>query len=77
MILQDFHTHQSNLDESSGYSLAGSFTRDLTASKVWLLRELERIQQDFSAVYILGSLYGNLAVYMKYSLESQQTKSSW
>jgi hypothetical protein len=65
MILQDFHTHQSNLDESSGYSLAGSFTRDLTASKVWLLTELERIQRDFSAVYILGSWYGNLALYMK------------
>jgi len=64
VILQDFHTHQSNLDESSGYSLAGSFTRDLTASKVWLLSELERIQQDFSAVYILGSWYGNLALYM-------------
>ena len=42
MILQDFHTHQSNLDESSGYSLAGSFTRDLIASKVWLLKELEQ-----------------------------------
>jgi len=53
------------LDESSGYSLAGSFTRDLTASKVWLLSELERIQRDFSAVYILGSWYGNLALYMK------------
>ena len=65
MILQDFHTHRSNLDESSGYSLAGSMTRDLTASKVWLLTELERIQQDFSTVYILGSWYGNLAVYMK------------
>lgn len=64
MILQDFHTHQSNLDESSGYSLAGSFTRDLTASKVWLLSELERIQKDFTAVYILGSWYGNLALYM-------------
>jgi hypothetical protein len=64
VILQDFHTHQSSLDESSGYSLAGSFTRDLTASKVWLLSELERIQQDFSAVYILGAWYGNLALYM-------------
>ena len=64
MILQDFHTHQSNLDESSGYSLSGSMTRDLTASKVWLLTELERIQRDFSAVYILGSWYGNLALYM-------------
>ena len=40
-------------------------TRDLTASKVWLLSKLERIQQDFSTVYILGSWYGNLAVYMK------------
>ena len=65
MILQDFHTHQHNLDESSGYSLAGSMTRDLTASKVWLLSKLGRIQQDFSTVYILGSWYGNLAVYMK------------
>ena len=65
MILQDFHTHQSNLDESSGSSLSGSMTRDLTASKVWLLLELERIQQDFSTVYILGSWYGNLALYMK------------
>ena len=65
MILQDFHTHQSNLDESSGSSLSGSMTRDLTASKIWLLAELERIQQDFSAVYILGSWYGNLALYMK------------
>ena len=65
MILQDFHTHQSDLDESSGYSLAGSFTRDLTASKVWLLSELEKIQRDFSAIYILGSWYGNLALYMK------------
>jgi hypothetical protein len=65
VILQDFHTHQPNLDESSGSSLSGSMTRDLTASKIWLLKELERIQQDFSAVYILGSWYGNLALYMK------------
>ena len=69
MILQDFHTHQSNLDESSGYSLAGSFTRDLTASKVWLLTELEKIQNYFSTAYILGSWYGNLALYM--TLESR------
>ena len=64
MILQDFHTHQSNLDESSGYTLAGSFTRDLTASKVWLLSELERIQTNYSTIYMLGSWYGNLALYM-------------
>jgi hypothetical protein len=65
VILQDFHTHQHDLDESSGYSLAGSFTRDLTASKVWLLSELQRIQQDFSTMYVLGSWYGNLALYIK------------
>ena len=64
MILQDFLTHQSNLDESSGYSLAGSFTRDLTASKVWLLSELERIQDNFSTIYMLGSWYGNTALYL-------------
>ena len=65
MILQEILTHQSNLDESSGYSLAGSFTRDLIASKVWLLQELEKIQRHYTTMYILGSWYGNLAVYMK------------
>ena len=64
MILQDFLTHQSELDESSGYSLAGSMTRDLTASKVWLLTELEGIQKSYSTIYMLGSWYGNLALYM-------------
>jgi hypothetical protein len=64
VILQDFLTHQSSLDESSGYSLAGSFTRDLTASKIWLLSELERIQDQFSTIYMLGSWYGNLALYL-------------
>jgi len=64
MIAQEILTHQSNLDESSGYSLAGSFTRDLIASKVWLLKELQKIQQHYTTMYILGSWYGNLAVYM-------------
>lgn len=53
------------LDESSGYSLAGSFTNDLTTSKVWLLDELERIAPRVGTVYILGSWYGNLSLYMK------------
>jgi hypothetical protein len=64
VIAQEILTHQSNLDESSGYSLAGSFTRDLIASKVWLLKELAQIQQHYTTMYILGSWYGNLAVYM-------------
>jgi hypothetical protein len=74
VILQDFHTHQSNLDESSGYSLAGSFTRDLTASKVWLLSELEKIQTNYSTIYMLGSWYGNLALYMTLEGRTQADK---
>ena len=62
MILQDFLTHQSNLDESSGYSLAGSFTHDLIASKVWLLDQLARIAPQVGTIYVLGSWYGNLGV---------------
>ena len=64
MIAQEILTHQSNIDESSGYTLAGSFTRDLIASKVWLLQELAHIQQHYTTMYILGSWYGNLALYM-------------
>ena len=52
------------VNESSGYSLAGSFTRDLTMSKVWLLDELAKIAPTVGTVYILGSWYGNLALYM-------------
>jgi hypothetical protein len=65
VILQDFLTHQSDLDESSGYSLPGSFTRDLIASKVWLLQELAKIQRHYTTMYVLGSWYGNLALYVK------------
>ena len=53
--------HQS-ITESSGYSLAGSFTRDLIASKVWLLDELARIAPQVGTIYVLGSWYGNLGV---------------
>ena len=60
MILNELYA----LDESSGYSLQGSFTRDLTTSKVWLMRELARINPSISTVYILGSWFGNLALYM-------------
>ena len=62
MILLDFLTHQSDITESSGYSLAGSFTRDLIASKVWLLTELARIAPQVGTIYVLGSWYGNLGV---------------
>ncbi len=39
-------------------------TRDLTASKVWLLSELEKIQRQYTTIYMLGSWYGNTALYM-------------
>jgi hypothetical protein len=64
MNLKEIRTYRSELDESSGYSLAGSFTRDLTASKVWVLQKLSQIQKEFSTIYILGSWYGNLSLYM-------------
>jgi hypothetical protein len=60
MILLELY----NLEESSGYSLQGSFTHDLTKSKVWLMSELAKVQQDFSTIYVLGSWFGNLALYM-------------
>lgn len=58
MILKDIVA----LDESSGYSLAGSFTPDLVFSKLWLIRELANIAPDIDTVYVLGSWYGNLAL---------------
>ena len=60
MILNELYA----LDESSGYSLEGSFTHDLTTSKVWLMTELAKIKPNITTVYILGSWYGNLALYM-------------
>jgi len=60
MILNELYA----LEESSGYSLEGSFTHDLTTSKVWLIQELARIKPTITTLYILGSWYGNLALYM-------------
>ena len=53
-----------DLAESSGYSLAGSFTHDLTTSKVWLMQELARIAPRVGTIYSLGSWYGNLSLYL-------------
>ena len=61
MTLEDIFA----LDESSGYSLEGSFTRDLVFSKYWLMRELAKIQPEVSTMYILGSWYGNLALFLR------------
>lgn len=56
--------------ESSGYSLAGSYTDDLVISKIWLAHELARIlkQQDIESVpvaYMLGSWYGNQSTILR------------
>jgi hypothetical protein len=53
-----------SLEESSGSSLEGSFTRDLVFSKFWLMHELAQIQPRVSTMYVLGSWYGNLALYL-------------
>ena len=58
MILEDIFM----LDESSGYSLEGSFTPDLVFSKLWLIRELAKVSPNIGTMYVLGSWYGNLAV---------------
>jgi hypothetical protein len=50
------------VNESSGYSLEGSFTPDLIKSKVWLLDQLARIAPQVGTIYVLGSWYGNLGV---------------
>jgi hypothetical protein len=60
MLINEF----ASLEESSGYSLEGSFTRDLVFSKYWLMHELARIQPHVSTMYVLGSWYGNLALFL-------------
>ena len=60
MIINEILTPLVN--ESSGYSLKGSFTHDLIKSKVWLLTELARIAPNVGTIYVLGSWYGNLGV---------------
>jgi len=60
MIIQEFES----LHESSGYSLQGSFTQDLIASKVWLLQQVGKVTDHVGTVYILGSWFGNTSLYM-------------
>jgi hypothetical protein len=51
-----------NLEESSGYSLEGSYTPDLVFSKLWLIRELGKITNHVDTMYVLGAWYSNLAM---------------
>jgi hypothetical protein len=43
-------------------TLQGSFHRSLIFNKLWLLSELEKIKNQFSTIYILGSWYGNMSL---------------
>lgn len=61
MILAELY----NLDESSGYTLEGSFTPDLVFSKYWLMHELDKITPEISVAYVLGAWYCNLALYLR------------
>lgn len=60
MIIDEF----TQLGESSGYSLEGSYTPDLVFSKLWLIRELAKITDHVSTMYVLGAWYSNLAMLM-------------
>jgi hypothetical protein len=50
------------LSEFSPDNLAGSFTKDLIFSKMWLINQVGKISKTFNSIYILGSWYGNLSV---------------
>lgn len=56
-----------NLIEFSPPTLSGSFHRGLVFNKLWLIRELEKIKDNFSTIYILGSWYGNLSILLSRS----------
>jgi len=58
MIVDEF----TQLAESSGYSLEGSYTPDLVFSKLWLIRELSKITNHINTMYVLGAWYSNLAM---------------
>jgi hypothetical protein len=48
--------------EFSPLTLRGSFDRGLIINKLWLIHKLQKIQDQFSTIYILGSWYGNMSI---------------
>ena len=52
------------LHEFSPDTLKGSFTSDLITSKLWLIKEVGSIHKKFNTIYILGSWYGNLSLFL-------------
>jgi hypothetical protein len=58
------------VEESSGYSLEGSYTDDLVISKLWLAHKLGQIlkKQGIDTVpvaYVLGSWYSNMSTILR------------
>jgi hypothetical protein len=53
--------------EFSPLTLHGSFERGLIMNKLWLIHQLEKIQDQFSTIYILGSWYGNMSILLSKS----------
>ena len=53
--------------EFSPSTLHGSFESGLILNKLWLLNELQKIQDQFSTIYILGSWYGNMSILLNRS----------
>jgi hypothetical protein len=53
--------------EFSPLTLHGSFERGLILNKLWLIHELEKIQDHFGTIYILGSWYGNMSILLSKS----------
>jgi hypothetical protein len=58
------------INESSGYSLPGSYTSDLVISKLWLADQLEKIMQkqgidSVPVAYVLGSWYSNMSTVLR------------
>ena len=70
MIISEFES----LTESSGYSLQGSFTHDLTTSKVWLLQQVSKVVDQVDTVYVLGSWFGNTSLFMTLQPEFDYNK---
>lgn len=62
-------TNAQTLDEESPNTLHGSFSKDLISSKKWLCKILKQIagNQNLGKIYVLGSWYGNLALFIQKS----------
>lgn len=60
-------TYEQKLAEESPDTLKGSFTKDLVNSKKWLCEKIKTIagNRNLGNIYVLGSWYGNLGVFLQ------------